>query len=321
MARIRLVYLAMALVGLLVAGCLQPARTPVILDTDIGSDIDDALCLAYLLAHPRCDLAGIATVSGEPGRRAAIASALCRAAGKDVPINAGSPRPLLTDQRQPHAPQADALAVDGRVRWPHRTDFPPGTAVEFLRRTIREDPGNLTLLAIGPLTNLGLLFRIDPEVPSLLKRIVLMCGSFLGTASRHGGAEWNAGCDPHAAAIVYGARAREHRSVGLDVTMQVAVGADEARRRFQRGLLRPVLDLAEVWFRRADRVVFHDPLAAASIFEAGVCRFERGTVGVELADPSRAGRTSWARAADGPHEVAVEVDPARFLEAYFGTFA
>lgn len=292
----------------------------ILLDTDIGSDIDDALCLAYLLAHPRCDLAGIATVSGEPMRRAAIASALCRAAGKDVPIHAGSPRPLLTDQRQPHAPQADALAVDGRIRWPHRTDFPPGTAVEFLRRAIREDPGNLTLLAIGPLTNLGLLFRIDPEVPSLLKRLVLMCGSFLGTPSRHGGAEWNARCDPHAAAIVYGARAREHRSVGLDVTMQVAVGADEARRRFQRGLLRPVLDLAEVWFRRADRVVFHDPLAAVSIFAPDVCRFARGTVGVDLGDPEATGRTSWAPAADGPHEVAVAVDPPRFLETFFGTF-
>jgi purine nucleosidase len=105
------------------------------------------------------------------------------------------------------------------------------------------------------------------------------------------------------------------------VTMKVSIGADEARRRLQRGLLRPVLDLAEVWFRSADRVVFHDPLAAASIFEPGVCSFERGTVGVELADPSRAGRTSWAPSGDGPHEIAVAVDPARFLEAYFGTFA
>jgi inosine-uridine nucleoside N-ribohydrolase len=260
-------------------------------------------------------------VSGEPGRRAAIASALCRAAGSDVPIHAGSPLPLLVDQRQPRAPQADALTVDGRIRWPHRTDFPPGTAVEFLRRTIREDPGNLTLLAIGPLTNLGLLFRIDAEIPSLLKRLVLMCGSFLGTPSRHGGAEWNALCDPHAASIVYAAPAREHRSVGLDVTMQVSIDANEARRRFQRGLLRPVLDLAEVWFRDAVRIVFHDPLAAVSIFEPDVCRFARGTVGVELTGGAEPGRTSWAPAADGPHEVAVAVDPQRFLETFFGTFA
>jgi purine nucleosidase len=292
----------------------------ILLDTDIGSDIDDALCLAYLLARHGCELAGITTVSGEPGRRAAIASALCRAAGKDVPIHAGSPLPLLVEQHQPRAPQADALAVDGRVRWPHRTEFPPGTAVEFLRRTIREDPGNLTLLAIGPLTNLGLLFRIDPEIPFLLKRLVLMCGSFLGTPSRHGGAEWNALCDPHAASIVYSTRVHEHRSVGLDVTMQVSLDANEARRRFQRGLLRPVLDLAEVWFRGADRIVFHDPLAAVSIFEPGVCRFDRGTVRVGIAGSAEPGRTSWAPSAGGPHEVAVAVDPQRFLEAFFGAF-
>jgi purine nucleosidase len=291
----------------------------ILLDTDIGSDIDDALCLAYLLARPGCDLAGITTVSGEAERRAAIASALCRAAGKDVPIHAGSPRPLIGDQRQPFAPHADALAAGGGVRWPHRADFPPGTAVEFLRRTIREDPGNLTLLAIGPLTNLGLLFRIDPEIPSLLKRLVLMCGSFLGTPSRHGGAEWNALCDPHAASIVFAAGVREHRSVGLDVTTQVSIDADQARRRFPHGLLRPVLDLADVWFRDASRIVFHDPLAAVSVYEPGVCRFARGTVVVGL-DGSAAGRTSWTPSADGPHEVAVAVDPPRFLETFFAAF-
>jgi purine nucleosidase len=299
---------------------VQESTERILLDTDIGSDIDDALCLAYLLSRSGCELAGITTVSGEPGRRAAIASALCRAAGKDVPIHAGSPLPLLAGQHQPRAPQADALTADGKVRWPHQAEFPPGTAVEFLRHTIREDPGNLTLLAIGPLTNPGLLFRIDPEIPSLLKRLVLMCGSFLGTPSRHGGAEWNALCDPHAASIVYSARVREHRSVGLDVTMQVSVDANEARHRFQHGLLRPVLDLAEIWFRSADRVVFHDPLAAVSIFEPGVCRFDRGTVSVESAGGTEPGRTSWVPSAGGPHEVAVAVDPPRFLKAFFGAF-
>ena len=81
-----------------------------------------------------------------------------------------------------------------------------------------------------------------------------------------------------------------------------------------------MLDLAEVWFRGADRIVFHDPLAAVSIFEPGVCRFDRGTVGVEIAGGAEPGRTSWAPSADGPHEVAVAVDPPRFLEAFFGAF-
>ena len=144
--------------------------------------------------------------------------------------------------------------------------------------------------------------------------------TMLPTAAAQGGAEWNALCDPHAASIVYAARVREHRSVGLDVTTQVSIEADGARRRFQRGLLRPVLDLAEVWFRSADRIVFHDPLAAVSIFEPDACRFDRGTVDVGIADAAGSGRTSWAPSAGGPHEVAVAVDPSRVLEAFFGVF-
>ena len=83
--------------------------TKVLFDTDIGTDIDDAVCLAYLLAQPACELLGITTVSGEPTKRAMLASALCRAAGKDIPIFPGTEEPLLIEQRQPRAQQADAL--------------------------------------------------------------------------------------------------------------------------------------------------------------------------------------------------------------------
>src|SRR5687767_919361 len=104
----------------------------VILDTDIGSDIDDAICLAYLLAQPACELLGITTVSGEPVERAKLASALCKAAGQDVPIYPGAEQPLISVQRQPRSQQSAMLD-----RWPHETDFPRYEAVEFLRRTIR----------------------------------------------------------------------------------------------------------------------------------------------------------------------------------------
>ncbi|MGD2174792.1 MAG: nucleoside hydrolase, partial [Candidatus Brocadiaceae bacterium] len=145
-------------------------RVPVLLDTDIGSDIDDAVCLTYLLAEPRCDLLGVTTVTGEPGRRAMLADAICRAAGReDVPIYSGCDAPILFEQRQPEAPQAEVLP-----NWPHAEEFEPFGAVEFLRRTIREAPGEVTLLTIGPLTNIGLLFALDPEVPGKLRRLVMM---------------------------------------------------------------------------------------------------------------------------------------------------
>jgi len=288
----------------------------VILDTDIGSDIDDAVALAYLLAQPECELLGITTVTGESDQRAMLASALCRVAGKDVPIFPGVEKPLLVPQQQPSAPQARAL-----TKWPHDTKFPRGQAVEFLRETIRRHPGEVVLLTIGPLTNIGLLFAGDREIPSLLRALVMMCGVFTTRLASVGPREWNAMCDPHATAIVYRAAVAVHRSVGLDVTCQVRMQAAELRRRFQAERLRPVLDFAEIWFEGRDTVTFHDPLAATTLFDERVCRFERGTVEVELGSDRLSGFTHWRPGGESPpHEVALEVDPSRFFQQYFSVF-
>jgi purine nucleosidase len=285
----------------------------VLLDTDIGSDIDDAVCLAYLLAHPDCELLGITTVSGEPVERAKLASAVCTVAGGDVPIHPGAESPLLVPQRQVDARQATALD-----RWQHRTDFEQGGAVEFLRQKIRAHPGEVTLLAIGPLTNVALLFAVDPEIPSLLKQLVLMCGRFLPGEGAPV-AEWNALVDPAATAIVYRARPPLHRSIGLDVTSRTTLTADEVRERFRSPLLAPVREFAEVWFDSGQPVItFHDPLAAATIFEPDLCGYQQGIVEVELEEPDSLGATDWMPGdAGAPHQVAVTVDPDRYFEHFF----
>lgn len=286
----------------------------VILDTDIGSDIDDAVCLAYLLAQPDCELLGITTVTGEGARRAEMASVLCKIAQKDVPIYIGAEQPLLVEQYQPHAPQATAL--EG---WPHETDFPRGEAVEFLRRTIRRYPGEVDLLTIGPLTNIGLLFAADPEVPTVLRSLTMMCGVFTEPYVTNSRAEWNAKLDPHATAMVYRAPVANHRSIGLDVTTQVKMSADEVRLRFQHPLLRPVLDFAEVWFQSVKEITFHDPLAATTLFDANICCFERGLVSADYeAEP---GQTHWSPGVEpNAHAVAVEVNSGRFFSHYFSVF-
>lgn len=292
---------------------MSTGRVKLILDTDIGSDIDDAVCLAYLLAQPRCELLGITTVTGEAQKRAMLASALCKVAGRRIPIYPGIEVPVI-DQKQPIAPQATALR-----KWKHDKSFPRHEAVEFLRRTIRKHPGEVTLLTIGPLTNIGALFAIDPEIPSMLKSLVLMCGVFEPEENGIAPLEWNAVCDPHAASIVYKARPRIHRSIGLDVTTKVRMPKDEVRKRFQTKLLEPVLDFAEVWFKRAEMVTFHDPLAAATIFDNRICRFEKGRVSVELTDEKLLGKTVWSPG-EGYHKVALSVDAGRFFTHYFGVF-
>ncbi len=290
--------------------------TKLLLDTDIGSDIDDAVCLAYLLAQPKCELLGVTTVSGEPERRAMLVSAICKAAGKDVPIFPGTALPLLGPQKQPHVPEASVL-----TRWPHDERFPHGQAIEFLRQTIHAHPGEITLLGIGPMTNIALLFTVDPAIPALLKSLVLMCGVFTDRLPGVGPLEWNALCDPHAAALVYRAAVPIHRSIGLDVTCQVTRSAAQVRAEFQADLLKPVLDFAEVWFHERPMLTFHDPLAAATIFDDTICGFTLGAVDVELTRTDRLGMTVWQPdAADARHQVALEVDQARFFAHYYSVF-
>jgi purine nucleosidase len=288
-------------------------KEKILLDTDIGSDIDDAVCLAYLLANPQCELLGITTVSGEAEKRAMLASALCKVAGKEVPIFPGCEDPFLVPQRQKTAGQSKALA-----NWEHDKVFPKGQAIQFLRETIKEHPGEITLLTIGPLTNIAILFKTYPEIPSLLKRLVMMCGSF---TNNYGPLEWNAIADPHAAAIVYNTDVPIHLSIGLDVTLQVTMHAEEVKEKFQHKLLRPVLDFAKVWFEHRDTITFHDPLAAVSIFDEGVCTFKKGNIGVDLHSDYLKGYTYWDEDEEnGKKEVALEVDKERFFKEYFSVF-
>jgi purine nucleosidase len=298
---------------------MNTSTIPILFDTDIGSDIDDAVALAYLLKQPACELLGITTVSGEPHKRADLASAICHAAGRaDVPIHVGTEEPLLIAQRQPQASQHKALSA----QWAHQAfESKENTAIEFLRRTIRSRPGEVTLLAVGPLTNIALLFAIDPEIPSLLKQMVLMGGRFFSKLPHGSVSEWNILCDPHAAAKVFQAPLPRLAAVGLDVTEQCRMSADECRLRFSEagGPLLPAAAMAEVWFRHSSEVTFHDPLAAALIFEEELCEMEPCQVEVDLVNTHTLGHTYPVHTAeDEPqHEAASSVDAGAFFEHYF----
>ena len=110
-------------------------------------------------------------MSGQPQVRAKLASALCRVTGNDVPIVPGAARPIHLEARQPIAQQAPSLE-----RWPHDDTFISDDAVNFMADVIDRNPGEVTLLAVGPMTNVAMLFEQHPEVPMQLKQVVLMCG-------------------------------------------------------------------------------------------------------------------------------------------------
>jgi inosine-uridine nucleoside N-ribohydrolase len=202
-------------------------RRRILFDTDPG--IDDAMALLMLARDARAELLGISTVFGnaDVDTTTANALALCHRFGIDVPVARGASRPLA------RVPRAFPVQIHGRdglgdvaPHPPHGRAAEPADAARFICDMAQRHDGELTLLAVGPLTNLALALALDPQLPRRVRDVVVMGGAF-GTLG-HGGnatpvAEANVYCDPHAADAVFGA-AWPVTVVGLDVTHQVLMG-------------------------------------------------------------------------------------------------
>jgi inosine-uridine nucleoside N-ribohydrolase len=203
----------------------QPSRgspRKLILDCDPG--IDDALAIVFACGHPGLELRGVTTVAGNVGLAQTTANALSvlEFAGQPgVPVAAGSPVPLLR-------PGLDARDVHGESGLGHahlprpRSRPLDAAATDFIIDTIGASPGEITLVATGPLTNIALAVRRHPSLASQAADFVIMGGS----ASRGNvtpAAEFNIAADPEAAAIVFGAGWRV-TMLSLDVTLQTRVG-------------------------------------------------------------------------------------------------
>ncbi|RAP73446.1 nucleoside hydrolase [Paenibacillus montanisoli] len=290
------------------------AARKVWLDTDIGGDIDDALCLAYLLNQPHCELIGISTVGGEAGKRAMVADAICKAAGQNIPVYAGADNPLMPTDIYPTPDGAAKLP-----NWPHDTGFRPNQAVDAMRAAIRRHPHEISLLAVGHLTNVALLFRLDPEIPRLLKELYIMSGVFseeLEAGPDMPMANWNAWMDAHACAIVYGTQVPVHRTFGLNVTTRLVLGRHDNPGLFAAKVMQAVEDFGSPWLER-HVMTFHDPLAAACLFEPELCEYERGSIGVDYTRDETLGKMTFRASGAGTLEIAAAVDRERFFEHYF----
>jgi len=247
----------------------------VLLDTDIGSDVDDAIALAYLLGRSDCELVGITTVSGDVQKRAALAEFICQAAGiSALPIVAGASLSLTQENRQPAVPQYEWMGAAMGSASQAKTG-----AVDFLREAISRRPGEITLLTIGPLTNAAALFAAYPDTAGKLRSLVSMAGYFFAEEPR---TEWNVRVDPVAAAIVFSSPVPVHHVIGLDVTLRCRVEGDAAV-----GLIGQTrFDAVSRLVRRAAElhgsVTLHDPLAAMAMFEADILGWQDGSVQIDL---------------------------------------
>ena len=285
----------------------------VIFDTDIGDDIDDAFALAALLSEPDAQTVGVTTVYRNTAQRAQLASAMLYAAGAaDVPVYAGERIPLKEPIR-PFAWEDEVQPEQKRVcQWSEEYGtFPVREgAAEFLAESAEKYRSELTVFAVGPLTNLAQAIRRYPASMRKIGAIHTMGGSFASVQP-----EWNILCDPEAADIVYSSGISVY-AVGLNVTMRCSM--DESLLSRVAASQRETNKLLTLWYRRwaehfrFPKSVMHDPLAVASAFTQ-VCRFEKTFVRADLKDTRGAMLCqSTSRAGYFPVNVAADVDRDAF---------
>jgi purine nucleosidase len=328
---------------------------PVFVDVDTG--VDDALALMYLLASPDADVVGIASTGGNvPVQQVCVNNLglleLCRITG--VPVSKGPDETLSGPLRTPskaHGPRglgyADLPPSDGRL-----TSYDSATAWV---RAAHAFPGELIGVATGPLTNLALALRAEPALPTLLRRLVIMGGSYDHVGNITAAAEWNISVDPEAAAEVFSAWASETVEpqrlpilCGLNLTRNVAITPDILARlaataesttsvmseRDERGtrsvasnpLIRVIEDAVRFYMEAySDNghgylAHLHDPLAAAVALDPELIATRPARVDVELTGTLTRGMTvtDWSGRREPNALIGIGVDATVFFDRFIG---
>jgi purine nucleosidase len=266
------------------------------IDTDIGSDVDDALTLAYVIRHSGFELAGVSTVFGDVDLRSAIADSLLKTAqAPEVPIVTGLGAPL-TPGRHGLMFGHEGRGIVENPEPRRRTEPEPDADARVARLAKaleRAEPD--VLLAIGPLSNLAALLRAGHSLPPL----AIMGGKLSDVeipGMIQGISEWNWFCDPVATRLVVESpHGQLPRVVPAEVTfktcledgdVEVLAGGDP--------LARQLATLCEIWLDslrphvdpKSPRVVLHDPLTAAVLVRDDFCPFE--ALRIELDDQAKA---------------------------------
>ena len=202
-------------------------KKKIIIDTDIG--IDDAMALLLALKSPELDLVGVTTVFGNVNCNQASINALKLlelADRSDIPVAKGSDVPLII---KPHIHGTHVHGEDGlgnsNFSKP-KEKILEMSAVQFIIKMILENPGEITLVPIGPLTNIALAIKLEPKIINLVKEVVMMGGAATVGGNATPVAEANIWQDPHAASIVFNA-GLPLTMLGLDVTTKVVQTEDD----------------------------------------------------------------------------------------------
>jgi len=201
----------------------------IIIDTDPG--VDDAQAILLAASHPALELLGLTTVFGNVTVDLATANALrlVDLIARPVPVATGADRPLA-GTKQAHPKFVHGADGFGNINWPASQRQPDSrSAAQFIVETAQAHPGEITLIAIGPLTNLAQALALEPGLPSLVEQVIVMGGAVFRPGNVTPVAEANIICDPQAADKLFAAP-WPLTLVGLDVTMQLLLQRDALAR-------------------------------------------------------------------------------------------
>ncbi len=277
------------------------ARRKVLLDTDIGDDIDDAFALALALQCPELEILGVTTAYGPTDKRAKMALKLLHTAGRDdIPVAVGAPGADSEPNQYPFAADySDTQPIEEG-------------AVEFILRTLDESAGDITMIAYGPLTNLGEAVRRSPQTMAKLKQLIIM-GGMIGGCSPEAGElrpEYNIKCDVPAAQAVFDA-GLPLTMVGLDVTMLCRLEPQYLRVIEAAGtpLVEAVMAMLQLWPRETP--ILHDPLAISIAVDPSLVTTKARHVQVDNEGFTR------LREGEKPNaDVCIRVERDRFLRFF-----
>jgi purine nucleosidase len=287
---------------------------PVLLDTDVGTDVDDAIAIALILASPEIDLSAVTIVSGDTQLRGRIARKLLTLGGRHhVPVAAGVSEPIL------HQRNFLWLGHEGQhiVEPDEKLPLADAHAVDLLIDVVLRDRPHV--VAIGPLSNLAVAIMKEPTVVRSVTQLTVM-GGLLRRDPDMSLQDYNLGSDAEAAVVVLNAGIPT-TMVPVDTTCKVFLtGADLARLRGTRSrLVRTLCAAIDVWapIQRAlssfqpDAVAFlHDPLTVTALIDRSLITFERLRLRPEIVD----GDFQLTPDPGAPEfEVAVGVDSLRFV--------
>lgn len=296
---------------------MSDPATPLILDVDTG--VDDALALALAVRSPAADLVAVTTVAGNIDVTRATRNTLAVLdwlGAIDVPVHRGASRPLARPHEDAtHIHGADGLGNADLPTSDRELGADRGPAA--IIRLALARPGELTLVCLGPLTNLAIALNVEPSLPEMLKNVVIMGGAFFVGGNVTRWAEYNVYADPEAAAQVLATAFPRATVVGLDVTHQTVlsrlVWAGSGARRDRAAQLTFKVCRETFEDRANDEMYLHDPLAVAVALDASLVQCERASVTVQTEGEQRgatridAGETL---------EVARQIDGPRFLAGF-----